>query len=93
MAVPDPNVVSSVQFGAVIQLPGYTRAPRGRTAQSAVWFPVPGDSIVVQFTSAQGAQVQLRGALRGRTLSGDVWYLSDSGAGFQLGTFNATRSR
>lgn len=93
VAVLEPEVASTVQFGAAIRLPGYTRPPRGRNTQSAVWYPAPGDSIVVQFTSAQGAQIQLRGTLQAGLLRGDIWYISSaSGASFQLGTFTASRA-
>ncbi len=94
VAAPDPSGPAT-QFGATVSVPGYTRAPRGRAGQAAVWFPIGGDSVVVQFTSAAqpDAQIQLRGASARGTLRGDVWFVSASGATFQLGTFVATRGR
>jgi len=79
---------------ASIMVPGYTQAPRGRTGQAAAWWPVPGDTVVVQWTTPRGQILQLRGQLRGATLAGDVWFVSPaSGATFQMGTFSATKSR
>ena len=79
---------------ASIMLPGYTQAPRGRTGQAAAWWPVPGDTVVVQWTTPRGQVLQLRGQLRGATLAGEVWFVSPaSGATFQMGTFSATKSR
>jgi hypothetical protein len=79
-------------FNATVQIPGYTRAPRGRTGQAAGWWPIPGDSVVVQFAAQGGDLMQLRGKLEGTALRGEVWYLSmGTGATFQLGTFGATR--
>ena len=79
---------------ASIMLPGYTQAPRGRTGQAAAWWPVPGDTVVVQWTTPRGQILQLRGQLRGATLAGEVWFVSPaSGATFQMGTFSATKSR
>lgn len=93
LAVPDPDAASPTQFGATVNLPGYTRAPRGRTAQAAAWWPIPGDSLVVQFNSQQGAAIQLRGLLHGGTINGDIWYVSPrTGATFQLGRFTARRT-
>jgi hypothetical protein len=81
------------QFGAVVALPGYTRAPRGRSGQVAAWWPIGGDSIVVQFAT-NDAQVQLRGALQGGRVQGEVWFLSlESGSTFQMGTFTAIKGR
>jgi hypothetical protein len=82
----------STTFNGTLQIPGYTRAPRGRSGQASAWWPIPGDSVVVQFTAQQGDYVQLRGKLEGTTLRGELWYLSmESGATFQLGTFSAAR--
>ena len=82
----------STTFNATVQVPGYTRPPRGRTGQAAAWWPVPGDSVIVQFAAQHGDLMQLRGKLEGTTLRGEVWYLSmESGAVFQLGTFAARR--
>lgn len=84
------------QFAATITMPGYSRpSRRGRPGQSASWWPIPGDSIVVQFTQGQGSrgEVQLRGTLRGNALSGEIWYVSEqTGSTFQLGTFTGTKS-
>ena len=95
VAAPDATATSSAQFAATINLPGYTRAPRGRTGQAAVWWPLPGDSVVVHFQPPQGSGlIDLRGALRGDTLSGDVWYTSlGTGASFQMGTFRAVKRK
>jgi len=95
VAAPDATAASSTQLAATINLPGYTRAPRGRTGQAAVWWPLPGDSVIVHFQPPQGTGlVDLRGALRGDTLSGDVWYSSlGTGASFQMGTFTAVKRR
>ncbi len=79
-------------FNATVQVPGYTRAPRGRSGQAAGWWPIAGDSVVVQFAVQQGDLMQLRGKLQGTALSGEIWYLSmESGATFQLGTFSAAK--
>lgn len=95
VAAPDATASSSTQLAATINLPGYTRAPRGRTGQAAVWWPLPGDSVIVHFQPPQGAGlVDLRGTLRGDTLSGDVWYTSPgTGAAFQMGTFRAVKRK
>ena len=95
VAAPDATAASSAQFAATINLPGYTRAPRGRTGQAAVWWPLPGDSVIVHFQPPQGSGlIDLRGALQGDTLSGDVWYTSlGTGASFQMGTFRAVKQR
>ena len=95
-ASPAPNGLapSAAQLTATVALPGYTMAPRGRTAQTATWWPTGGDSLTVFWMTPRNATVALKGALRGDTLSGDVWYTSlESGAEFQLGTFSAVRRR
>jgi hypothetical protein len=80
-------------FNATVQVPGYTRAPRGRSGQAAGWWPIPGDSLIVQFAVQQGDLMQLRGKLEGTALRGEIWYLSmESGATFQMGTFSAARN-
>jgi hypothetical protein len=80
-------------FNATVQVPGYTRAPRGRSGQAAGWWPIPGDSVVVQFAVQQGDLMQLRGKFEAGALRGEVWYLSmGSGASFQLGTFSAAKN-
>ena len=95
LAAPDATAASSTQLAATISLPGYTRAPRGRSGQAAVWWPLPGDSVIVHFQPAQGTGIiDLRGALQGDTLSGDVWYTSlGTGAAFQMGTFRAVKRK
>jgi hypothetical protein len=92
-AAPLMGAPAGAQFAAVINVPGYTRAPRGRAGQAAAWWPIPGDSVIVQFEGAQrGAQVQLRGAVGRDGITGEVWYLSlETGSTFQLGTFTARR--
>jgi hypothetical protein len=93
-AAPDAATGSATQFNASIALPGYTRAPRGRSGQAAIWWPLGGDSLVVQFLSPQGATIQLRAAVQGTNLSGEIWYQSrQSGSSLQLGTFTARRAR
>jgi hypothetical protein len=95
LAAPDATAPSSTQLSATINLPGYTRAPRGRTGQAAAWWPLPGDSVIVHFQPPQGkGTIDLRGALQGDTLSGDVWYTSlGTGAAFQMGTFRAIKRK
>ena len=95
VAAPDATATSTTQLAATINLPGYTRAPRGRTGQAAVWWPLPGDSVVVHFQPPQGSGlVDLRGTLQGDTLSGDVWYTSvGTGNSFQMGTFRAVKRK
>jgi hypothetical protein len=95
VAAPDATAASSTQLSATINLPGYTRAPRGRAGQAAVWWPLPGDSVIVHFQPPQGTgTIDLRGALQGDTLSGDIWYTSlGTGEAFQMGTFRATKRK
>jgi hypothetical protein len=83
------------QYGARIAMPGYSaRAPRGQTGQAANWWPVLGDSVVVQFSQGTRSQIQLRGRLQGNAIRGEIWFLSlESGSTFQLGTFSATKQR
>jgi len=82
----------ATSFNATVQIPGYTRQPRGRSGQAAAWWPIPGDSVVVQFARQNGDYVQLRGKKDGTALRGEIWYLAmQSGATFQLGTFSAAR--
>jgi hypothetical protein len=95
-ATPAPPPVqhpAGTQFNAVVAPAGYTRAPRGRSGQSAAWWPIGGDSVVVQFTASNSGEIQLRGSWRGRAIQGEVWFLSTSGATFQMGTFTATKGR
>ncbi len=92
VAAPDAAVPSSTQLVAGVSLPGYTMPPRGRSTQSAAWWPGMGDSITVRWVTPRKAAVWLRGVLRGDTLSGDVWYtMLETGNEFQLGTFTAVR--
>ena len=95
VAAPDATAGSNTQFAATLNLPGYTRAPRGRTGQAVVWWPLPGDSVIVHFQPPQATGlVDLRGTLRGDTLSGDVWYTSlGTGASFQMGRFRAMKRK
>jgi len=89
----EPTAPSTTQFQAAVALPGYSMPPRGRTTQAASWWPTGGDSVMVYWVTPRSAAVALRGALRGDTLSGDVWYTSESGTEFQLGRFTAVRRR
>jgi len=90
----EPTAPSMTQFAAAVALPGYSMAPRGRTTQAAAWWPAGGDSVTVYWVTPRGVALSLRGALRGDTLSGDVWYTSmESGTEFQLGRFTAVRRR
>ena len=92
-AVPMMGAPSGMQFNATITLPGYSHAARGRSGQAAAWWPIGGDSMVVQFSQGSGGDVQLRGAFSGSAISGDIWYISNSsGSTFQLGTFTAAKS-
>ncbi|MFI5206609.1 MAG: hypothetical protein ACHQX4_01205 [Gemmatimonadales bacterium] len=94
IAAPLPGSAPGTQFNATVMLSGYTVAPRGRAGQAGAWWPIGGDSVVVEFASANSGEIQLRGALRGRTMQGEIWFLSGAtGATFQMGTFTATKSR
>jgi hypothetical protein len=95
VAAPDAPAASSTQLSATINLPAYTRAPRGRAGQAAVWWPLPGDSVIVHFQPPQGTgTIDLRGVLQGDTLSGDVWYTSlGTGEAFQMGAFKAVKRK
>jgi hypothetical protein len=95
LAAPDPTAQSGTQLSALIRIPGYTRAPRGRTFQAASWWPLPGDTLVVHFTTVQGnGVIDLRGAYHADTLAGEVWYTSlETGSAFQLGTFTAVKRK
>jgi hypothetical protein len=95
LAAPDATAQSSTQLAATINLPGYTRAPRGRRGQAATWWPLPGDSVIVHFQSPQpGGVLDLRGALKGDTLAGEIWFTSlESGSAFQMGTFLAVKRK
>jgi hypothetical protein len=50
--------------------------------------------VIVHFQPPQGGVIDLRGALRADTLSGDVWYTSlGTGASFQMGRFKAVKRK
>jgi hypothetical protein len=86
----------ATQYGATIFIPGYTRPVRRGNAQPAAWWPVGGDSLVIQFTQGQQSrgEIQLRGAVHGPRVAGEVWYVSnETGSTFQLGTFTGSRTR
>jgi len=95
LAAPDATAASSTQLSAIVAIPGYTRAPAGRTGQAAAWWPLPGDSVIVHFQSPRGdGTMELRGVLRGDSLSGDVWFTStSSGSTYELGTFLGVKRR
>ena len=94
-AAPDATATSSTQLSAVVNIPGYTRAPPGRVGQTAVWWPLPGDSVIVHFATPRGdGLMDLRGMLVGDTLAGEVWYTSSStGNVFQMGTFRGVKQK
>ncbi len=94
-AAPDATATSNVQLSAIVNLPGYTRAPPGRTGQTAVWWPLPGDSVIVHFATPRGdGEMDLRGALQGDTLSGEIWYTSSTtGNVFQMGKFRGVKQK
>jgi len=96
LAAPDATAPSGTQLAASVNIPGYTQAPRGRPGQAASWWPLPGDSVVVHFQSPRqrNGTIDLRGVLKGDTLSGDIWYTSlQSGNAFQMGTFMAVKRK
>ena len=95
LAAPDATAASSTQLVATVNIPGYTRAPRGRTGQAAAWWPLPGDSVIVHFVTPQGdGLMDLRGMLKGDTLAGEIWYTSSSsGTVFQMGTFRGVKQK
>jgi len=92
---PGMGAPPGAQRNARVAMPGYSaRAPRGQTGQAGTWWPIPGDSVVVQFSQGRRGQIQLRGKLDDGALQGEVWYLSiESGATFQMGTFSANKQR
>lgn len=92
---PAMGAPAGAQFNARVAMPGYSaRAPRGQTGQAATWWPIPGDSVVVQFSQGTRGQMQLRGRLHGGAIQGEIWYLSlESGATFQMGTWSAAKQR
>jgi hypothetical protein len=96
LAAPDATASSGTQLAATVNLPGYTRAPRGRTGQAASWWPLPGDSVIVHFQppQQQNGAIDLRGVLKGDTLSGEIWYTSlQTGNVSQMGAFTAVKRR
>jgi hypothetical protein len=96
LAAPDPTALSGTQLAATVNLPGYTRAPRGRSGQAAAWWPLPGDSVIVHFElpQQQTGLIDLRGVLKGDTLSGEIWYTSQqTGNASQMGTFRAVKRK
>ena len=93
-AVPAAGAPSGAQYNATVTIPGYTKAPRGRSGQAAAWWPSRGDTVVVQFAQGTNGEIQLRGAHSGTTITGEIWYVSaETGSSFQLGTFGATKVR
>ena len=95
LAAPDATAASSTQLSATVSMPGYTRAPPGRTGQAAAWWPLPGDSVIVHFPTPRGdGLMDLRGTLKGDTLAGEIWYTSSSsGTVFQIGTFRGVKQK
>lgn len=96
LAAPDATAPSSTQLAATVNIPGYTRAPRGRPGQAASWWPLPGDSVVVHFLPPQQhtGTIDLRGMLKGDTLWGEIWLTSlQTGNASQMGTFMAVKRR
>jgi len=95
LAAPDATAASSTQIAAMVNIPGYTQAPPGRTGQAAAWWPLPGDSVIVHFATPRGdGLMDLRGMLKGDTLAGEIWFTStSSGTVFQMGTFRAVKQK
>jgi hypothetical protein len=95
MAAPDATATSRIQLAATVNIPGYTRAPAGRLGQAAVWWPLPGDSVVVHLQTPRGdGLMDLRGTMQGDTLAGEIWFTSTSdGTVFQMGTFRAVKQK
>jgi len=95
LAAPDATATSGTQLAATVNIPGYTRAPAGRVGQAAVWWPLPGDSVIVHFQTPRGdGLMDLRGTLVADTLAGEIWFTSTSdGAVFQMGTFRAVKQK
>ena len=95
LAAPDATATSTTQLAAAVSIPGYTRAPSGRLAQAAAWWPLPGDSVVVHFQASRGDGVmELRGTLVADTLAGEIWFTSTaSGSTYQMGTFKAVKRK
>jgi hypothetical protein len=95
LAAPDATASSLTQLAAIVSIPGYTRSPAGRTGQTAAWWPLPGDSVVVHFQTPRGdGTMELRGTFQRDTLAGDVWFTSvASGTTYQMGTFVGVKRR
>jgi len=95
LAAPDATATSRIQLAATVNIPGYTRAPAGRLGQAAVWWPLPGDSVIVHFQTPRGdGLMDLRGTMQGDTLAGEIWFTSTrDGTVFQMGTFRAVKQR
>jgi hypothetical protein len=80
------------QYLATVTVPGYSAGSRGVPRSS--WYPIAGDSVVIQAVGAQGNRIQLRGALASGVIRGEVWITTaSSGSTYQIGTFTATRTR
>lgn len=89
---PDGMTAVSRQYVATATIPGYAAAARGR--ESAWWWPIAGDSVVIHLILRDGNRLQLRGAVSRTVLRGEVWFMSgQTGTTYQLGTFTATRTR
>ena len=95
LAAPDATAASRIQLSATVNIPGYTRAPAGRLGQAAAWWPLPGDSVIVHFQTPRGdGLMDLRGAMQGDTLAGEIWFTSTGdGTVFQMGTFRAVKQK
>ncbi len=95
LAAPDATAASGTQLVAGIAIPGYTRAPSGRSEQAAAWWPVPDDSVVVHFQTPRGdGSMELRGRLVADTLAGTIWYTSTaSGSTYEMAKFRAVKHR
>jgi hypothetical protein len=95
LAAPDATAASGTQLSATVNIPGYTRSPPGRTGQTASWWPLPGDSVIVHFATPRGdGLMDLRGMMKGDTLAGEIWYRSSSsGTAFQMGKFRAVKQK
>lgn len=93
---PDDMAGVAAQYAATVSIPGYANPGQGRRGggSTASWWPLAGDSVVIRVVGQRGNRLELRGAVRGTEISGDVWVLSiETGNTFQLGTFTAVKSR
>jgi len=94
LAAPDATAASNTQLAALVNIPGYTQAPPGRVGQAAVWWPLPGDSVIVHFATPRGdGLMDLRGTMTADTLAGEIWFTNHDGAAFQMGTFRAVKMK